>query len=111
MVTWNDEADAKVRSHFPCKMHSFSVQGAPRLTSFADLSASPPSIAGVVTHSDNLLGQWPASIRTQGHRVEMVENLTAMVRGRLAAWKEKEPPGVLESQYGPVLTVKLPPIK
>lgn len=76
-----------------------------------------PSIAGVVANVDNRLGQWPASIRVQESRKEMVTNLEDMVLERLKAWKDtgKLPKrvlvyrdGVSESQYQAVLREELP---
>ncbi|KAH0562950.1 hypothetical protein GP486_002483 [Trichoglossum hirsutum] len=81
-----------------------------------------PSIAGVVASVDRRLAQWPASIRLQTSRVEMVEELGEMITERLRVWKLKnggELPdrilvyrdGVSEGQYGEVLTKELPSIR
>ncbi|PGH26483.1 hypothetical protein AJ80_01797 [Polytolypa hystricis UAMH7299] len=79
-----------------------------------------PSIAGVVANTNDELGQWPASIHIQGHRVEIVEYLEQMLGERLDAWlNQKNLPerlivyrdGVSESQYEQVLTDELAAIK
>jgi hypothetical protein len=84
----------------------------------ADSVPEAPSIAGVVVNSDSTLGQWPASLRTQGHRVEIVQSLIDMLLERLGPWK-KDPPekvivyrdGVSESQYDQVVELELPDIR
>lgn len=82
--------------------------------------AKAPSIAGVVANCDHTLGQWPASIRTQDHRVEIVQNLTDMVIERLKGWKTQKflpdkivvyRDGVSESQYEQVLDTEFRAIK
>ncbi|DAA74154.1 TPA_exp: Uncharacterized protein A8136_3652 [Trichophyton benhamiae CBS 112371] len=84
-----------------------------------DSIPNAPSIAGVVANCDPMLGQWPASIRTQAHCVEMVENLGEMVIERLKSWKDQSHlpekiivyrDGVSESQYKQVLDLELPQI-
>ncbi|EZF29972.1 hypothetical protein H109_00292 [Trichophyton interdigitale MR816] len=84
-----------------------------------DSVPNAPSIAGVVANCDPMLGQWPASIRTQAHCVEMVENLGEMVTERLQSWKNQGHlpekiivyrDGVSESQYKQVLDFELPQI-
>ncbi|EZG10816.1 hypothetical protein H106_00394 [Trichophyton rubrum CBS 735.88] len=81
-----------------------------------DSIPNAPSIAGVVANCDPMLGQWPASIRTQAHCVEMVENLGVMVIERLKSWKNQSHlpekiivyrDGVSESQYKQVLDLEL----
>lgn len=78
-----------------------------------------PSIVGVVASVDNKLGQWPASIRVQEGRKEMVSELTEMVVERLKMWRKKNKDalpeqvlvyrdGVSEGQYDTVLQVELP---
>lgn len=75
-----------------------------------------PSIAGVVANTDVSLGQWPASIRIQKSRQEMVTELKDMVIERFNNWKGEQLPakvlvyrdGVSESQYQAVLNVELP---
>lgn len=78
-----------------------------------------PSIVGVVASVDNKLGQWPASIRIQEGRKEMVSELTDMVVERLQTWRKKNMnalpeqvlvyrDGVSESQYDSVLNDELP---
>jgi len=78
-------------------------------------SDDAPSIAGVVANRDELLAQWPASIRIQKRRQEMVDGLTEMVLERFKLWKsantDKGLPdkvfvyrdGVSEGQYDAVV--------
>ena len=77
-----------------------------------------PSIVGVVASVDNKLGQWPASIRIQEGRKEMVSELTEMVVERLRMWRKKNKDalpeqilvyrdGVSEGQYDIVLRDEL----
>lgn len=81
-----------------------------------------PSIAGVVASIDGRYGQWPASIRTQESRKEMVSGLSEMVAERLRAWRSKNSgtlptkllvyrDGVSEGQYDTVLRDELPSIQ
>lgn len=78
-----------------------------------------PSIAGVVANIDNGLGQWPASIRIQESRKEMVTRLKEMVIERFESWKGASAPtkvlvyrdGVSESQYQAVLDEELPQLR
>ncbi|KAK2871996.1 hypothetical protein FQN49_002632 [Arthroderma sp. PD_2] len=81
-----------------------------------DSVSEAPSIAGVVANCDPMLGQWPASIRTQAHRVEMVKALSDMITERLKSWKDQKclpdkiivyRDGVSESQYKQVLDEEL----
>lgn len=75
-----------------------------------------PSIAGVVANTDGTLSQWPASIRIQESRKEMVTSLKDMVIERFKDWKDNKLPskvlvyrdGVSESQYQAVLNEELP---
>ena len=77
-----------------------------------------PSIVGIVASVDNKLGQWPASIRVQEGRKEMVSELTDMVVERLKTWRKKNNAlpeqvlvyrdGVSEGQYDTVLQDELP---
>ncbi|KAI9786409.1 MAG: hypothetical protein M1839_006869 [Geoglossum umbratile] len=80
-----------------------------------------PSIAGVVASVDAKLAHWPASIRIQEGRKEMVDGLEDMVIERLKLWRQKNNQlpvkvlvyrdGVSEGQYGTVLAEELPCIK
>ncbi|KAK2801297.1 hypothetical protein FQN51_005397 [Onygenales sp. PD_10] len=79
--------------------------------------AQAPSIAGVVANDDDTLGQWPASLRTQGHREEMVEAVGEMVKERVKAWRGARlerivifRDGVSETQYEQVLERELRPV-
>jgi len=78
-----------------------------------------PSIVGVVASTDAVFGQWPASIRVQEGRKEMVTELTEMVMERLRLWRKKNKDtlpeqilvcrhGVSESQYDTVFGEELP---
>ncbi|KAI9720458.1 MAG: hypothetical protein M1812_002964 [Candelaria pacifica] len=78
-----------------------------------------PSIAGVVASIDNLYGQWPASVRIQQPRKEMVTDLDDMIVERLKLWSKKNNntlpqnilvyrDGVSEGQYATVLNEEAP---
>ncbi|WEW54654.1 hypothetical protein PRK78_000074 [Emydomyces testavorans] len=108
-----------------------SIQKIMRLTMFVGIDVThptgtetqsgAPSISAVVANSDPTLSQWPASITTQGHRKEMVdEYLFSMMIERLSAWKNQRAlplhiivyrDGVSESQYQEVLDKELPQIQ
>ena len=77
-----------------------------------------PSIAGVVASIDATLAQWPASIRVQTGRQEMVADLEGMIHDRLLLWYTKNNgnlpdkilvyrDGVSEGQYNDVLETEL----
>jgi hypothetical protein len=78
-----------------------------------------PSIAGVVANLDEMLGQWPGSIRRQTRRQEMVQDLKEMVLERLNSWRGVGLPerivvyrdGVSESEYQMVLNDEYRQIK
>ncbi|KAL9131513.1 MAG: hypothetical protein Q9217_000592 [Psora testacea] len=79
-----------------------------------------PSVAGMVASVDRWLGQWPADLRIQEARKEMVSELDSMLESRLRLWKElgkhKVFPdnllvyrdGVSEGQYQRVIDTELP---
>ena len=79
-----------------------------------------PSVAGMVASIDSLLGQWPAALRVQKSKQEMVSDLDSMLKSRLHLWRtrgmHKELPeniliyrdGVSEGQYDIVLDTELP---
>ncbi|KAF2021031.1 Piwi-domain-containing protein [Aaosphaeria arxii CBS 175.79] len=81
-------------------------------------SESSPSIAGIVASIDGNFAQYPASIRTQKGRKEMVSELAEMVVERLKLWQKlngKLPTkvivyrdGVSEGQYKTVLQEEYP---
>lgn len=84
-----------------------------------DSSKRAPSIAGVVANYDRYLCQWPASLRRQEGRVEMVNQLADMISERLDMWKRKNAnrlpnkvivyrDGVSEGQFKLVLEQELP---
>lgn len=84
-------------------------------------SSKAPSVAGVVASVDEKLGQWPADIRIQEARKEMVTDLRGMIKSRLLLWKKinKALPenilvyrdGVSEGQYNIVVEKELPEIR
>lgn len=79
-----------------------------------------PSIAAMAASTDKSLGQWPADVRIQTSRQEMVNELDSMLRSRLLLWKtignHKVFPnnilvyrdGVSEGEYQTVLDSELP---
>lgn len=82
-------------------------------------SESAPSIAGVVASVDAIFSQYPASMRTQKGRVEMVNELEEMIIERLKLWQKRNQnrlptkvivyrDGVSEGQYRLVLENELP---
>ncbi|KAI0812108.1 putative RNA interference and gene silencing protein [Xylaria sp. FL0064] len=84
-------------------------------------SSNAPSVAGVVASTDEWLGQWPADMRIQPARQEMVNDLDTMVKSRLLLWKEKNKilpenilvyrDGVSEGEYSIVLNQELPALR
>lgn len=82
---------------------------------------SAPSVAGIVATIDQSLGQWPADIRIQQRREEMVLDLKGLLKGRLRLWKSKNSSypdnlliyrdGVSEGQYQLVLEKELPQLR
>lgn len=85
-------------------------------------SDSSPSIAGLVASVDSHFTQFPASIRTQKGRKEMVINLEEMVIERLKLWQKRNQgqlpnkvivyrDGVSDSQYSIILHEEYPQIK
>lgn len=78
---------------------------------------SAPSIAGVVASTDAVFSQYPASIRCQKGREEMVQDLEQMIVERLSLWQQRNNQallkrvivyrdGVGESQYRTVVEVE-----
>ena len=84
-------------------------------------SSNAPSVAGIVASIDEWLGQWPADIRIQPARQEMVADLDAMFKSRLLLWRERNKvlpenilvyrDGVSEGQYDIVLDKELPALR
>ncbi|KKA19108.1 Qde2-like protein [Rasamsonia emersonii CBS 393.64] len=81
-----------------------------------------PSIAGIVASVDRQLGQWPADIKIQAARREMVADLDALLKSRLQLWAQHNKgaypeniivyrDGVSEGQYEIVLEKELPLLK
>ncbi|KAI4102713.1 MAG: hypothetical protein LQ345_007359, partial [Seirophora villosa] len=83
-------------------------------------ASNAPSVAGMVASVDRWLGQWPADLRIQKSRQEMVSDLDSMLKSRLHLWKtlgkHRAFPdnllvyrdGVSEGQYATVLESELP---
>jgi eukaryotic translation initiation factor 2C len=82
---------------------------------------SAPSVAGIVASVDKAFGQWPADLRIQTSRQEMVDNLDDLLESRLRLWQAKNNvlpeniliyrDGVSDGQYQTVLDVELPQIR
>jgi eukaryotic translation initiation factor 2C len=81
--------------------------------------ANAPSIAAIVSSYDGQLSSWAADLRTQTSRVEMVEGLTEMMKGRLQLFEKKNDgrlpskiivyrDGVSEGQFKTVLNIEYP---
>ena len=83
-------------------------------------SSTAPSVAGMVASVDRWLGQWPADLRIQESRKEMVTDLESMLKSRLHLWKTQGKhkvfpenllvfrDGVSEGQYTTVINTELP---
>ncbi|KAJ6091137.1 hypothetical protein N7499_003288 [Penicillium canescens] len=82
-------------------------------------ASTAPSVAGIVASIDSTLAQWPAEIRVQGARQEMVADLETLLISRLQHWakcNKKALPeniiiyrdGVSEGQYNKVIEEELP---
>lgn len=85
-------------------------------------TGSAPSVAGIVASIDSTLAQWPAEIRIQPARQEMVADLDNLLRSRIHLWakhnKSRYPDnivvyrdGVSEGQYDTVIDIELPLLK
>ena len=84
-------------------------------------SSNAPSVAGVVSSVDEWLGQWPADLRIQTARQEMVDGLDELFKSRLRLWEDRNRnlpeniiiyrDGVSEGQYNDVLTDELPALR
>lgn len=84
-------------------------------------STKAPSLAAIVASVDEWLAQWPADIRVQPARQEMVADLEMMFKSRLKLWKERNKAlpknilvyrdGVSEGQYNIVVKEELPAIR
>ncbi|KAL8868287.1 MAG: hypothetical protein Q9174_005088, partial [Haloplaca sp. 1 TL-2023] len=81
-----------------------------------------PSIAGVVSSIDGKYCQWPASMRAQASRQEMIDKLDVMFGERLDYWRKCNQgalplrviifrDGVSEGQYHTLLEKELPQIR
>lgn len=85
-------------------------------------TSSAPSVVGIVASVDAQLAQWPADIRIQPARQEMVSDLDGLLQSRIKIWanhnKGKFPEnivvyrdGVSEGQYDTVIEKELPLLK
>lgn len=86
-------------------------------------SPNAPSVASMVASVDKWLGQWPADIRIQESRTEMVRDLDSMLKSRLQLWKTQGKhaafpenvlvyrDGVSEGDYKNVLETELPRLR
>lgn len=83
---------------------------------------SAPSVVGIVASIDAQLAQWPADIRIQPARQEMVSDLDILLQSRIKIWanhnKGKFPEnivvyrdGVSEGQYDVIIEKELPLLK
>ncbi|EEQ86115.1 RNA interference and silencing protein [Blastomyces dermatitidis ER-3] len=82
-------------------------------------SSNAPSIAAIVASIDQDLTQWPADVRIQPSRQEMVSGLDELLKSRLRLWAKHHRTaypenilvyrdGVSEGQYNTVLNEELP---
>jgi eukaryotic translation initiation factor 2C len=82
-------------------------------------AGTAPSVAAIVASVDSHLAQWPAEIRIQKARQEMVDDLEALLKSRILRWgksnQNKLPEnivvyrdGVSEGQYDTVVDTELP---
>ncbi|KAJ5591873.1 uncharacterized protein N7459_002242 [Penicillium hispanicum] len=85
-------------------------------------SRTAPSVAGIVASVDASLAQWPAGIRIQPPRQEMVAGLDDLLTSRIKHWAQNNRnnypenivvyrDGVSEGQYDTVLDSELPLLK
>ncbi|KAL9607475.1 MAG: hypothetical protein Q9167_007612 [Letrouitia subvulpina] len=84
-------------------------------------SSSAPSVAGVVASVDEWLNQWPADLRIQTARQEMVDSLDILFKSHLRLWEKRNGSlpeniiiyrdGVSEDQYDVVLKDELPALR
>lgn len=86
-----------------------------------DSQSKAPSIAAIVSSYDANLSGWRADVRIQTSRVEMVEGLTELMKGRLEVFRKKNGgklptkvliyrDGVSEGQFKLVLNTEFPSI-
>lgn len=81
-------------------------------------SSKAPSVAGIVASIDSTLAQWPADIRIQEARQEMVSELDALMKSRLILWSKHNNSlpeniivyrdGISEGQYQITLEQEVP---
>lgn len=82
-------------------------------------AGSAPSVAGIVASVDSGLAQWPAEIRIQPARQEMVDDLDVLLKSCIQRWRTNNKSnlpenivvyrdGVSEGQYDTVIDKELP---
>ncbi|KAH0828488.1 hypothetical protein AYO21_07723 [Fonsecaea monophora] len=86
-----------------------------------DSSEEAPSVVGIVSSIDQVLGQWRASVALQEGRKEMVTDLKDLLKKHLGLWKQQHNglphniivyrDGVSEGQYPVVLDEELPQLQ
>jgi hypothetical protein len=84
-------------------------------------SSNAPSVASIVASVDQWLAQWPADLRIQPSRQEMVSDLESLFKSRLRLWMARNGvypenilvyrDGVSEGQYNLVLEQELPSLR
>ncbi|OJJ41764.1 hypothetical protein ASPWEDRAFT_285619 [Aspergillus wentii DTO 134E9] len=84
-------------------------------------ASNAPSVAAIVASVDRHLAQWPADLRVQTARQEMVSDLDTMLKSRLHLWMKHNGSypqnilvyrdGVSEGQYDQVLDKELPALR
>ena len=82
-------------------------------------SPNAPSVAGIVASVDSTLAQWPAAIRIQASKQEMVSALDELLKSRLKLWRGRNNnalpenilvyrDGISEGQYKITLEKEVP---
>ncbi|KAJ5464838.1 uncharacterized protein N7458_000524 [Penicillium daleae] len=85
-------------------------------------TSSAPCVVGIVASVDAQLAQWPADIRIQPARQEMVSDLDTLLQSRIKIWAKHNKgkflehiivyrDGVSEGQYDMVIEKELPLLK
>lgn len=84
-------------------------------------ASNAPSVAGIVASVDEWLSQWPADLRIQTARQEIVDSLDTLFKSRLRLWEKRNGSlpeniiiyrdGVSEGEYDLVLKDELPALR
>ncbi|KAJ5471191.1 hypothetical protein N7530_008548 [Penicillium desertorum] len=85
-------------------------------------TSSAPSVVGIVASVDSQFAQWPADIRIQSARQEMVSDLDTLLQSRIEIWAKHNSgrfpehivlyrDGVSEGEYDMVIEKELPLLK